>query len=135
MKAARAFAIVLLVIITLFVILPSLIRPKSAVPTHQIPATQVSREVMPSPRPLGPSPALQEAEEKERCMDRDMLKSFYPPPLTGATPVDYPRKAIGACPYSKEQSRQLPMADAPVFALFTPSLADTPSMPTPRMST
>ena len=133
MKAARAFAIILLAIITLFVILPSLIRPKAAVSTHQIPATQMPREVMPSPRPLGPAP--QEAEEKERCMDRDMLKSFYPPPLTGMTPVDYPRKAIGACPFSKEQSRQLPMADAPTFALFTPSLADTPSMPTPRTST
>jgi hypothetical protein len=57
------------------------------------------------------------AQEQERCLDRDMLKSYYPPPLVETTPVDYPRRAIGACPVSKPQSRELPPANIPMFLL------------------
>ena len=55
-----------------------------------------------------------EGANGQRCLDREMLKSFYPPPLVEDTPVDYPKKAIGACPYSREMSKPLPLADIPM---------------------
>lgn len=55
-----------------------------------------------------------EGASGQRCVDREMLKSFYPPPLMEDTPIDYPKKAIGACPYSREMSKPLPLTDIPI---------------------
>ena len=55
-----------------------------------------------------------EGANGQRCLDREMLKSFYPPPLKEETPVDYPKKAIGACPYSRDMSKPLPLVDIPM---------------------
>lgn len=55
-----------------------------------------------------------EGKEGQRCIDREMLKSFYPPPLREDTPVDYPKQSIGACPYSRPMSKPLPLTDIPM---------------------
>lgn len=57
-------------------------------------------------------------DERERSMDREMLKSFYPEPLSETVPVDYPRKQIGACPDSKRQVTSLPHANMPMSMLM-----------------
>ena len=89
MNAAWAFAIVLCVILVLFVILPSFTRSKPVAITH--PVTRRVRSDAPQPTPTCKEPTVAQmslAQEQERCIDRDMLKSFYPPPLTETTPVD-----------------------------------------------
>jgi hypothetical protein len=103
-----ALAVIFLVIIVIFVVLPDLIGGGSAVKVRQVP-TQAQAHAH------AQQPAVE--YEDERCMDREMLKSFYPPPLLEETPVDYPRKAIGACPVSKPQSRGLPAVDIPMYAI------------------
>lgn len=120
MNAARAFAIVLCSIIVLFVILPSLVRTKPVAATHSIatvdPVYTHATGPATGPTCTGPTVAqISLAQEHERCLDRDMLKSYYPPPLVETTPVDYPRRAIGACPVSKPQSRELPQANIPMW--------------------
>lgn len=117
MNAARAFAIVLCSIIVLFVILPSLVRTKPVAATQSIAYTHATGPAT-GPTCTGPTVAqISLAQEQERCLDRDMLKSYYPPPLVETTPVDYPRRAIGACPVSKPQSHELPPANIPMFLL------------------
>jgi hypothetical protein len=115
MDTAWAFAVLLVVILVIFVILPIFTRAPPA-PVRKIdnsPITQPIRDVLVDAPPTVAQASL--AQERERCIDREMLKSFYPPPLVKDTPVDYPRIAIGACPYSKPQSHELPAADIPMY--------------------
>lgn len=100
------FLVIMIAILAVFIILPS-VRTNTPVPTYVVSAK-------PSEEKDGP---CQNEADKERCLDREMLKSYYPPPLSPEVPVDYPRKAIGACPYSKAQSQSLPFTDMPMYML------------------
>jgi hypothetical protein len=96
-----ALAFILFVVIMLFVVLPR--ASQTALPTQAIVRTP-------------PIKTTHADADAERCIDREMLKSFYPPPLTPDIPVDYPKKAIGACPDSKAQAHALPPANIPMYA-------------------
>lgn len=115
MSPLWALSVILLILTVLFVILPSIFkRDNVAVTTHRVTTTAHSVQQHAENASCDGNTT---AQEKERCMDRDMLKSFYPPPLTKETPIDYPKKAIGACPYSKPQSKALPLADVPMHMI------------------
>ena len=120
MDVPLIFAGVLLLIIVIFVVLPNFVRQKPASRTQTLGSrAQTSNAPSTSTTPCREPTVAQIslAQEEERCMDRDMLKSFYPPPLTEVTPVDYPRRAIGTCPYAKPQSHELPSANVPMYIL------------------
>ena len=134
-----AISIILCIIIILFVILPSLYTSRQTpVVTRKVsPEESVMRGTATEYGAYGTdegarvgSPsrtaltnidrqaaAQAQGSEEERCMDRDMLKTYYPPPLKAEVPVDYPRKAIGSCPVSKPPSKSLPMTDVPMCML------------------
>jgi hypothetical protein len=109
MSPLWALSVILIILTIIFVVLPNMHEKRSAT-VHVVPRVQA---------PIVTPEAAQAAAavEKEKCMDREMLKSFYPPPLKENTPIDYPRKAIGACPYSKPQSRPLPPVDIPMYLI------------------
>lgn len=136
MSPLWAISVVLCIVIILFVILPSLYNSRQApaitrqirpdTPVHRGTASEYgaygtdegARVGSPSRTAMTnidrQAAAQAQGSESERCMDRDMLKTYYPPPLKSEVPVDYPRKAIGSCPVSKPPSKALPMTDVPM---------------------
>lgn len=112
MSPLWALSVILLIVIVIFVILPSFGK-RQPVEGRKVAGTpqrqQQQQQQQPAPTQID--------DEEERCRDRDMLKSYYPPPLHTDTPVDYPRKAIGACPDSKPQKISLPASDIPMYML------------------
>jgi hypothetical protein len=53
---------------------------------------------------------VQQLEVKE---SKVLLNNFYKP-ANRSVPVDYPRKKVGECPFSKPQSMDLPVVDVPM---------------------
>ena len=119
MSPLWALCVVLLVVIVLFVVLPSFSNKKPN-QTHKISPASASASAAPGTTTKMSRGSPEHDQEAERCLDREMMKSIYPPPLTADTPVDYPKKAIGACPDSKPQKKALPLADMPMFLASDP---------------
>lgn len=122
MSPVWALLVILTIILLLFVIIPNLlpVHRQREVPVH----SQSGNKQLASTKPLtDPMAKVAAQQEAERCVDRAMLKSYYPPPLLETTPVDYPRKAIGACPYSKSQSSSLPAVDIPMCMAASSEMA------------
>lgn len=117
MSPLWALAVILGIVLVLFVVVPYFMsNDRVPVVTHRIKtsATQVTDPTQHSSSRMDAHLADPGITQEQPCVDREMLKSFYPPPLKAQVPVDYPRKAIGACPYSKAQSTSLPPADIPM---------------------
>jgi uncharacterized protein (DUF58 family) len=110
MDAFLAFLIVLTLGIFLFVILPHLL--SSDLSVH--PRPYVQRTVATT----SPYDAALEQERLERQASQAMLNNYYQP-AAPTVPVDYPRKAIGACPYSKPPSTDLPIVNTPMCVSVT----------------
>lgn len=107
MQAFWAFLIVITVAFFLFVVLPSLLTPPISAQTRKYVApTQVA--------PQSPD-TRREIEVRE---SRKMLDTYY---QNGRerVPEDYPRQAIGACPYSKPPSTDLPLVNTPMCVSMT----------------
>lgn len=87
-------------IVVLFVVF--IVLPNTASVPLVLQATTVTDDVKPLSR-----------DSLENIRSKEMLAAHYvdADPLV---PVDYPYKRIGECPYSKPQSRDLPVADIPM---------------------
>ena len=95
-----AFLFLLMMIIVLFVVFPAFIEE----PRREV----VVPVKVPPPRP---DHMLKQSLEKNAIIDKQMLDSHYK--NAGPVYIEYPRKPIGDCPYSKPPSTDLPMADVP----------------------
>lgn len=116
MSLIWALSFILLLVIILFVVFPNVMSSPTTVQTsivHLPPSTTIHGPGTGAGTGTECSPESRD----ERCLDREMLKAYYPPPLTDKVPIDYPRKAIGACPDAKPQSRSLPFADMPMYMM------------------
>jgi hypothetical protein len=94
---------VLAIVLVLFVILPNIWEKQ---PPATVQAVQPRRPV-----PAVHPPPRHDAQEAAL-----MLAQHYVP-AKDAVPVNYPRKAIGDCPFSKPQSTALPAVDVPLCML------------------
>lgn len=86
--------IVACVAIFLFAVVPSLRAPT---PPQRSPTQQ--------------APKLHDVTSSGKAADS--LATYYEP-ARDAIPIDYPRRPVGACPYSKPPSTDLPLADIPL---------------------
>lgn len=93
-----AIIVVLLILFVLFVVLPSIFAPVPKTPILHVTAQL---------------PAVQEQRAVENTNSRQMLDAHYQA-ARETVPENYPRKEIGACPYSKPPSTDLPMANVPM---------------------
>lgn len=90
--------IALILAIVFFVLLPNVLKNETvtpAVPVHVVVALEA---------------------EKEQAEARRMLDSHYEN-ARASVPEDYPAVPIGACPYSKPMSTNLPQVDVPMCML------------------
>lgn len=103
MNAFWAFVIILVIAFFLFVILPSLF----VTPIHAQQRPYVHPSQLPAPAPI------QNACEVEAQQSQLALNKFFKD-ANPDVPEDYPRKPVGACPYSKAPSTSLRMVDMPM---------------------
>ena len=101
-----AIIVIVLIFFILFVALPSLMKPAPPQPTiHSGPTIQ---------RPVHPAgPSIKEQQIMEATQSRKMLEAHYNN-ASQTVPEDHPLKPIGACPYSKPPSTDLPMSNVPM---------------------
>lgn len=98
-----AILIVATVVLLLFAVIPSLMETSSS-------------HVRPHPTivaPQQPIITVSPATRRDDAKDRAMLDSHYKD-ARSYIPEDYPAKAIGACPYTKAPSTDLPLVDLPL---------------------
>lgn len=110
MDALWAIVVILIVLFVLFVILPSIL------PARRVGTNTVIGAVG-TPQPHGPSPL--EMHRMEAAKSKAMLDSHYQS-AKATVPEDHPPKPIGACPYSKSPSTDLPLADVPMCVAVQP---------------
>lgn len=92
-----ATLIIAALVIILFAVLPSFVeKPK---PAHV-------------PRPVK-NRVISTTTIYDPAVDKAMLDSHYEP-ARESIPEDYPRKQVGACPYTKAPSTDLPIPDMPL---------------------
>lgn len=98
-----AVIVIILIFFILFSVLPSLMTP---------PPSQAVVVKPPTPaHPVGPS--VQEQRKMEEGRAKALLDMHYQN-AREFVPENYPRKPIGACPYSKPPSTDLPMSNVPM---------------------
>lgn len=101
MEAFWAFLIILTVAFFLFVVLPSILTSSVTAQPRQLPPP-------PAP-PVAPETRREiEFRESQKMLDTYFLNARQ------SVPEDYPRKPIGACPYSKPPSTDLPIVNTPM---------------------
>lgn len=105
-----AVIVILIILFALFVILPSILAPPPSMPVYR--ATMQR-----APHPAGPSVA--EQQQMEASLSRQMLNSHYQNARPDV-PEDHPVKPIGACPYSKPPSTDLPIPNVPMCVAVQP---------------
>jgi hypothetical protein len=65
-----------------------------------------------APEPIGyPKPSTKGTKQLEP--DDNMVDTYYVD-AKGGVPINYQRKPVGSCPYSKPMSRDLPLANVPM---------------------
>lgn len=93
-----ALIIIASLVILLFAVLPSFVEKRQ--PTLIPPPTTAPSRVATT-------------THFNKAKDKAMLDSHYVP-ARAVVPEDYPRKKIGACPYSRPPSTDLPLPDIPM---------------------
>lgn len=101
--------ILIMFMILLFVILPNFV--ETTKPVVYVPVKTP---------PPAPDAIFREELQKRSKHDKAMLDSQYIQQQVKTIPEDYPRKEIGACPYSKPPSTDLPMIDVPMCMMSKP---------------
>lgn len=112
--------IVVFLIVLLFVAL-FLSSSYPAQPVHDLRRAMEKKRLMerkPTCEVIGPcekpSGSTNLNAEKSRYSQLGSIDSQFVPPLP-TVPDDYPVQKIGCCPYGKPLSRDLPIADAPMY--------------------
>lgn len=112
MDTLWAIIVILLILFLLFVILPSLLpAPKQHV-NHVIRGNQMT--TVPST-----PPSAHEIQQMEAAKSKAMLDQQYQS-ARSVVPEDHPRQPIGACPYSKPPSTDLPLGNVPMCMAVQP---------------
>ncbi len=106
--------VVFLAFFFVLVILPNLV----ATPPLPIQQSQPSRIPMDVSYPelandQDPEQLKQAWEQQEILRSKQMLDQQFTP-ASSTIPVDYPKQPIGACPFSKPLSSDLPIANMPI---------------------
>ncbi len=107
MDVLWAIIVILVILFVLFVVLPSILSSPTTI--TETPSAADSRVEQPSLTPA----QQQELESKA------MLETQYQE-ARSAVPENYPRKPIGACPYSRAPSTDLPVANVPMCVAVQP---------------
>jgi len=94
--------ILIIVVILLFMVLPSFVETPTQTYVLPIKAKEV---------PIEEKIKQDRANTKKK--DQEMLNSFYTP-ARDKVPVDNPLKPVGSCPMSKPLSTDLPLIDVPM---------------------
>lgn len=92
-----AILIIAALVIVVFAVLPSFVEKPKPVPK----------------RPERHARVVSSSTVYDPSVDRAMLDSYYEP-ARNTVPEDYPVKQIGACPYTKPPSTDLPLPDMPL---------------------
>lgn len=112
MDAIWAIIVILLILFVLFVILPSLL------PTpNQQPAKILNAAAAQPAHPPGPS--IREVQQAEASRSKAMLDMHYQA-ARATVPENHPRQPIGACPYTKPPSTDLPLSNVPMCVAVQP---------------
>lgn len=106
--------VVFLAFFLVLVILPNIVAtpplPLQRIPSPP-PRTDVSYPEIANDQ--DPAQLRKQWEQAEALRSKQMLDQQFVP-ATKTIPVDHPRKPIGACPFSKPFSSDLPIADMPM---------------------
>lgn len=101
-----AILIVVTILFFIFVVFPSIISPNT-VSVHPRPYGSRSTK-----EPQQPEYVETKCEKAAR-QSKEMLNTYYQD-ASPVVPEDYPRKIVGACPFSKPPSTDLPMVNTPM---------------------
>jgi len=101
--------IILVIAVFVFVIFPSWFD----VPVHASSITTTHMRIDNSKKVADDVVTDKDVQQLEKKESKVLLNSFYKP-AGKSVPVDYPRKKVGDCPFSKPQSRDLPIVDVPM---------------------
>lgn len=91
----------LLVIIVAAVMIYTMIPPSDKKARERVERRRATWTPPPKPEPV------------KTCDAEKELAKFYKP-AKKEVPVDFPRKPVGACPYSRSQKQDLPLANVPM---------------------
>ena len=121
-----AFLAVVVAIVLLFFVIPALF-PKTPIKPLAITGIAPVPALVPTPKPAKPSPA--------KVARAQLNKQFWDTQAT-AVEEDYPQKKIGACPFTKPYSTDLPIPDIPICIIKNDALMpgmrlDVPTAPKP----